>query len=308
MPAQVIPFSRPSYPARTGPGGAAGAGRPAEWSLLEVALPGGRTAPYGVLLADSDSDRLHLRLSSSSDLEARLGAELDETSRDLLGLLEADLAAKAGEMGAAALLQTLEDSLSNFFRIGQRTAVVCRFGPGAETDRLYDLHVDAGGARFPTHLPVYELEAAASRFGGSFANAEGGGNGAADWIRTPSGLRVTPDMFVARVVGRSMEPRIPDGSLCVFRAGVAGSRQGRLLLVELFDETDYASRYTVKRYSSRKEAARPPDCAGGGPYDDDPGWRHASIRLEPLNREFEPFELDPDRFRVVAEFVAVLGD
>ena len=39
-------------------------------------------------------------------------------------------------------------------------------------------------------------------------------------------------MFVARIAGRSMEPRIPDGSLCVFRAGVTGSREGRLVLVE----------------------------------------------------------------------------
>ncbi len=39
-------------------------------------------------------------------------------------------------------------------------------------------------------------------------------------------------MFVARIAGQSMEPKIPDGSLCVFRHGVTGSRQGRLVLVE----------------------------------------------------------------------------
>ena len=37
-------------------------------------------------------------------------------------------------------------------------------------------------------------------------------------------------------------------------------------------------------------------------------WEHESIRLEPLNPEFEAWELNPeeDRFRIVAEFVQVL--
>ncbi len=89
-----------------------------------------------------------------------------------------------------------------------------------------------------------------------------------------------------------MEPRIPDGSLCVFRHGVAGSRQGRLVLVEALGQND---RYTVKRYRSEKRQT--PE-----------GWSHEKIVLEPLNPEFDSWELDPeeDRFRVIAEFVRVL--
>ena len=75
--------------------------------------------------------------------------------------------------------------------------------------------------------------------------------------------------------------------LCVFRAGVAGSRQGKRLLIEKFDETDFASRYTVKRYTSVKELHRRRE------------WAHERIRLEPLNPEFEAFELSSDAFRVV---------
>jgi SOS-response transcriptional repressor LexA len=101
-------------------------------------------------------------------------------------------------------------------------------------------------------------------------------------------------MFVARVVGRSMEPHIPDGSLCIFRAPVTGSRQGRVVLIENFGENDFAARYTVKRYARR--AGR-----------DESAEREAPIRLEPLNPEFEAFELDGDRFRVIAEFVRVLS-
>jgi phage repressor protein C with HTH and peptisase S24 domain len=102
-------------------------------------------------------------------------------------------------------------------------------------------------------------------------------------------------MFVARIAGRSMEPRIPDGSLCVFRAGVAGSREGRLVLVEYLGG-GANDRHTVKRYHSVKR--QQPDGA----------WTHALIRLEPLNREFEAWELTPEenRFRIAAEFVQVL--
>ena len=35
-------------------------------------------------------------------------------------------------------------------------------------------------------------------------------------------------MFAAQIVGNSMEPVIPDGSYCLFRAPVEGTRQVRL--------------------------------------------------------------------------------
>ena len=61
-------------------------------------------------------------------------------------------------------------------------------------------------------------------------------------------------MFVAQVVGKSMEPAIPDGSYCLFRAPVEGTRQGKTVLVQLRDATDpeTGQRYTVKRYESEK--------------------------------------------------------
>jgi len=81
--------------------------------------------------------------------------------------------------------------------------------------------------------------------------------------------------------------------VCIFRAPVTGSRNGRYLLIEKFGETDFASRYTVKRYARR--GALVESAERGGP-----------IRLEPLNPEFEAFDLTSDEFRVVAEFVQVL--
>jgi phage repressor protein C with HTH and peptisase S24 domain len=113
------------------------------------------------------------------------------------------------------------------------------------------------------------------------------------WVRVPENLKLTREMFVAHVAGRSMEPLIPDGSLCIFRAGAAGSRKGKFLLIEKFGENDFAARYTVKKYARQGDLAESAE-------------REGPIRLEPLNREFEAFELTGDEFRVVAEFVQVL--
>ena len=114
------------------------------------------------------------------------------------------------------------------------------------------------------------------------------------------GGSLRPGMFVARVVGRSMEPRIPDGSLCLFQAPVAGSRQGRVVLVELRDAVDPESgqRYTVKRYDSEKAGAA------------DGAWRHVSVTLSPLNPEYEPIVVTVDDeadIQVVAEVLEVLA-
>src|SRR5205807_10157756 len=77
---------------------------------------------------------------------------------------------------------------------------------------------------FKTLLPLYTLEAAAGRFGeGRTVEIEG-------WVDAEGVGRLTEDMFVARAIGRSMEPRIIDGDYLVFRARPAGSRQGKIVL------------------------------------------------------------------------------
>jgi hypothetical protein len=54
--------------------------------------------------------------------------------------------------------------------------------------------------------------------------------------------------------------------------------------------------HTVKRYHSEKSEGA------------DGTWTHQRIRLEPLNPEFEAWDLDPDedRYRILAEFLTVL--
>ena len=107
-------------------------------------------------------------------------------------------------------------------------------------------------------------------------------------------------MFVAQVVGKSMEPAIPDGAYCLFRAPVEGTRQGKTVLVQLRDATDpeTGERYTVKRYESEKAAKRAT-----------PGAT-SRITLKPVNPDFEPIVLtgkDEGELQVIAELVEVLG-
>jgi SOS-response transcriptional repressor LexA len=255
--------------------------RRACWSLLEIAQAGRRPIPFGILLADEDTGVWTQRLR-----EIECFDELDEPESDILTALSADLEQKAREMGGMPLLASLEDTLSGFFRISDRTPIVYSDAQAA-VDRLFDEYVDSTIRPFITHLPLYGLRAAATKFGeGMDVEREG-------WVRVPENLRPAEGMFVAYVVGRSMEPLIPDGSACIFRAPVTGSRKGRFLLIEKFDETDFASRYTVKKYARRGDR-------------DESAEREDAIRLEPLNPEFEPFDLAGDSFRVVAEFVRVL--
>jgi len=253
----------------------------AQHMILSVEIPSIGRMTAGVLLRDPVTDRLWVRLRRDWD-------ELAPEEAEVLSAIEDDLASKAREMGATQLLKYLEDTLSNAVQVTDRREVPVDDFERALA-RLYREHVQSTVRPFVTHLPRYTLAVAAGKF---LENEEVEEEG---WEEAPADLRLTPELFVAKIVGRSMEPRIPDGSLCVFRRGVTGSRQGRLVLVEQLGG-GANDRYTVKRYASEK-AQR-----------EDGSWSHQRITLEPLNPEFEAWTLDPEeqRFRIVAEFVRVL--
>jgi phage repressor protein C with HTH and peptisase S24 domain len=53
-------------------------------------------------------------------------------------------------------------------------------------------------------------------------------------------------MFAARARGSSMEPKIDDGTWCLFHPNVVGTRQDRIVLVE--DQSKIGGdRYTLKK-------------------------------------------------------------
>jgi SOS-response transcriptional repressor LexA len=258
------------------------ASRSGTYVVLETALPGRPPRAIGVLLLDPAAGRGWLRLRGRFDDIA------DPEDAEFLDALEEDLLNRIRADGAGETLAWMEDTLSNALRVSERRAVsVDAFT--RVLDRLYRENVDAIPVEpFRTHVPLYSLRAAAGGLGEEMeSNAE-------DWVRAPEGMRLSPDLFVAHVTGRSMEPRIPDGSLNLFRFHPAGSRQGKILLIQRFGSVDETARYTVKRYTSRKT------------YSGEDEWQHERIRLEPLNPEFEPWDVEPRDFAVVAEWIRVI--
>src|SRR5581483_10616819 len=267
MPARVIPIS---------------ARRRGAYAVLEAALPERAPQPIGVLLIDPESDRLWVRMRESYDGLA------DQEDAEVLELLDRDIPARAAEMGAEAYLTSLEDSLSNAVRVTDRRPVqVDSFT--RVLDRLYGDHIEPLEVKpYVTHVPLYTLRAAAGKLGEEMESAE------EDWVRAPEGVHLDPNLFAAHVVGRSMEPRIPDGSLNLFRFHPVGSRQGKIVLVERFGALEETARYTVKRYTSQKVQTGEDE------------WRHERIRLEPLNPEFEAWDAERHDFAVVAEWLRVI--
>lgn len=257
--------------------------RAGEYLLIDVALPGQAPETAGVLLFLPDSGEALLRWRR--DWEAFVPADEVDDLRDVCMGLEEELSRVGGEK----LLAKLESDFSNTIRVSDREKVAVD-SPERVINRLYRSHVQATVQPFQTHLPRYAAYAAAGGFSG-IQDVERNDN---DWVEAPPGLKLGPKMFVAEVRGRSMEPEIPDGSWCIFRSEVVGSREGRRVLVEDRSASGEGERYTVKIYHSVKRA-------------DAESWEHARVTLEPLNPEFEAWELEPDgRYAVIGEFIAVL--
>jgi SOS-response transcriptional repressor LexA len=269
MPGQIISFNE--FAPQQG-----------EYSLVLANLPGRPRETIGVLLRDPKTDGLHVRFRRD------WAAFADEEDTEVLAELENDLNSKAREMGATGVFAFLEDSASQAISITGREAVAVRDFDKTLRD-LYREHVPSGVLAFRTHLPRYSLDVAAGPFLTNKLDIE-----AEEWIETPADLLLNEDMFVAQIRGRSMEPMIPDQSLCVFRRGVVGSRNGRLVLVRN-SQTTGDDQYTVKRYRSEKRETGE-------------GFRHTRIRLESLNPDYPSWDLDveEEKYEIVAEFVCVL--
>ena len=250
-----------------------------EYSVLEVCLPGSRPEPYGILLLDPASDRVWQRTRAIPQRE----------DSELLDLLGDDLQAQARELGGQALLALFEDSLSNTIRITDRRGVLVRDFETAAA-RLFAQHVEgAVPARRRGEIPLYSLRAAAGRFGEDMeVETE-------DQVAAPPGVRPGPDVYAVHIVGHSMEPDIPDGTVAVFRYSPAGSRQGKRVLVWRHGSSAGGGEFTIKVYESAKTVT-------------EEGWQHTRIRLKPLNPEYPVLELeDESEYRVLGELAGLLA-
>jgi len=156
---------------------------------------------------------------------------------------------------------------------------------------------------FVNAVPVYDLKVAAGQFSEEQEVHEVSSMGVedCDWVELTDAFRPQPDLFIAQVVGESMNRRIPNGAWCLFRLNPAGTRNGKIVLVQHRDIQDYdtGGQYTVKVYRSEKRTS------------EDGGWEHSCIQLCPDSSipEYEPLVFDEEtagELKVIAELVAVL--
>lgn len=109
-------------------------------------------------------------------------------------------------------------------------------------------------------------------------------------------------MFVAQVVGESMNRVVPNGAWALFRSNPQGSREGKVVLVQHreIQDAETGGHFTLKRYQSEKEQA--PDGT----------WRHTRIVLCPdSDREgYEPIvieEAEEAELQMIAELIGVIS-
>ena len=156
---------------------------------------------------------------------------------------------------------------------------------------------------FENCIPALDLKVAAGHFTSGEAepyHLAKTDPGRFDWVSVP-GQKPRPDLFVAQVVGESMNRRIPNGAWCLWKLNPTGSREGKIVLAQHRDISDpeHGGHYTVKVYSSEKVR------------DEDGGWRHVSVTLSPdsTSPEFLPIVLSGESsvtLSLVAGFVRVL--
>jgi SOS-response transcriptional repressor LexA len=249
---------------------------------MEARLLRAMGEPCGVLIYDAVTGQAAFRFR-------RDWRETAAQDADVLEALASDLEPKFREMGAERFFEWIDSSLSASLSVDDRTQVI---GRDVETtaQALYLRKVRSQPREFSTHLPLYSIRAAAGGFGADSASE------IEDWIEVHSGKPLGRDEFVLRIEGRSMEPEIPDGALCVFKRYRAGSRANQIVLVQRVTGFDEGGEVTIKRYSSSKR-------------EDASAWEHEAIGMNPANPDYASWQLSPDeRYRTVAIFERVLAE
>ncbi len=150
--------------------------------------------------------------------------------------------------------------------------------------------------QYKTCVPLLDLHAVADAF------VEGEEVEPEIWLDVPPGRTLRPGMFVAQMVGRAMEPQIPDGAYCLFerqRDEQARSLQGRIVLAQHRDiyDPETGGNYTIRRYAQEQRSKVSHS-------------RQAPIvRLLPLHPEYAPIVLEhvhTGERHVIAEFLAII--
>jgi hypothetical protein len=109
----------------------------AQFSVLTFTNPGGSVVPIGLLLFDPEAQLLLVRCRHDWDRIA------DPEDAEVLSALSEDLVRVARDLGAANVLEYLENTLSNSIEISARQRIETTNLEDAIED-LYIQHVDAG--------------------------------------------------------------------------------------------------------------------------------------------------------------------
>lgn len=143
-------------------------------------------------------------------------------------------------------------------------------------------------------IPFYDLYAAA----GSFSELQA--SNSISQIEVDEKYAKSNDYFALKVVGDSMNRRIPNGSICIFKKYTGGSRNGKIVLVESRDiqDPDFEAAFTVKTYSSQKSIK-------------EETWGHDEIVLKPnsFDKKYKDIILNKEQaegMTIIGEFVTVV--
>jgi Peptidase S24-like len=256
-----------------------------EYLVMLAALPKTNCQNIGVLLLDVDSDQLYCRFRR--DFAEFAGAEADWFKEMPDYILE-----MAKQLGAQKCVEWLETTLSNTLRISARRHVRIADRAATTVDNLYAKLIRPNILPFRTHLPQYSLEAAAGKFGKQMSVEPEG------WVEVRAEIPLSEDMFVIHVTGHSMEPLIPDASLCAFRSDTGTPWDGKVLLFERYGESG-GNRYTVKlcHLCNTVDSNQQSDDA----------WLHHRVTLESINPDYRSWEVaSTEKIKALGEFLFVV--
>jgi len=142
-------------------------------------------------------------------------------------------------------------------------------------------------------IPLLDISAAAGNFSDLQNHFE------LTWVELPVNISAKKGYFICKVVGESMNKKIPNGSYCLFKEDEGGTRNGAIVLVQSrhFEDSEFGSGYTIKEYNSKWKLSDE--------------RKHELIVLKPLstNADYSEIKLTEDElndFKVVGIFVKVI--
>lgn len=210
---------------------------------------------------------------------------------------------REGDQLSTSAIHRLENGaadtqISVFYRYAQVLGLdlmdLFRFSLPPESSAQIRPYDEASPQRPKDCVPYYDIKVAA----GSFTQKGFNRQEPAGWVKVSS-HRQLGDCFATHVSGRSMEPSIPHGSLCLFRLYQGGTRQNKTFLIRargLLDPETNES-FVVKKY--RRITA----------VDDSQSRSKAIVHLISENPAYPPIVLmasAENQIDVIAELIEVL--